>query len=111
MHLPQVALEPVGGGEPLLFGGAQLANVFPLREKKFHFVLRLNQRSEPNLVVSQMRLFVHPEAEKVRKFPAAGAARVNQLLVGCVHGGHVAPERRRVELHLADLEVKPGSSM
>ena len=52
-----------------------------------------------------MRLFVHPQAKKVRKFPAAGAAGVNQLLVGRMHGGHVAPVGSRVELHLADLKM------
>ena len=63
-----------------------------------------------NLVVGQMGLFVHPESEKVRKFSAASVTRVNELLVGRVDGGHVAPEGRRVEPYLADLEVKPISS-
>ena len=56
-----------------------------------------------------MGLFVHPEAEKVRKFSAASVARMDKLVVGRVDRGHVAPEGRRVELHLANLKVESDS--
>jgi hypothetical protein len=51
----------------------------------------------------QVTLFVVLEEEEVRELLSALKARVMQLVTVRVDHGHVAPERRVVELLLADL--------
>ena len=77
----------------------------PIESRK-PFPVETLAAAELPLVVGQVALLVVLQQEGVRELFAALQTPVHQFPVVCVDHGHVAPERRVVELLLADLLKK-----